>query len=144
MGPVDSGMTSTSSTRLPATVRGAAGLLLLYGIAALLNAATMQAQAGWGEPWALARALLRFLIAGLIAWGLLRRLGWAWWLGLLWSVFGLAVGGSAVLVIEAGDVHWLQPSRGQLLLGVSLLCLGGAIALLLSSSARAAFRPGAA
>jgi hypothetical protein len=117
--------------------------LLLYGIAALLNAATMQAQSGWGEPWALGRGLLRLLIAGLIAWGLLRRMGWAWWLGLLWSVFGLVVGASAMLVIEAGDLHWLQPSRGQLLLGVTLLSLGGAIALLLSSSARAAFRPGA-
>ena len=130
-------MTSNSSTRLPATVRGAAGLMLLYGVAALLNAVTMQAQAGWGEPWALTRALLRLLISGFIAWGLLRRMGWAWWLGLLWSVFGLVVGALAMLVIEAGDVHWLQPSRGQLLLGVTLLSLGGVIALLLSSSARA-------
>jgi len=137
-------MTSNGSALLPATVRGAAGLMLLYGIAALLNAGTMQAQAGWGEPWALGRALLRLLISGFIAWGLLRRMGWAWWLGLLWSVFGLVVGASAVLVIEAGDVHWLPPSRGQLLLGVTLLSLGGAIALLLSSSARAAFRPGTA
>lgn len=137
-------MTSNSSTGLPATVRAAAGLLLLYGITALLNAVTMQAQAGWGEPWALGRALLRLLISGFIAWGLLRRMGWARWLGLLWSAFGLVVGALAVLVIEAGDVHWLPPSRGQLLLGVTLLSLGGAIALLLSSSARAALRPGAA
>jgi hypothetical protein len=134
-------MTSNSATQLPATVRGAAGFMLLYGIAALLNAVTMQAQAGWGEPWALGRALLRLLISGFIAWGLLGRMGWAWWIGLLWSVFGLAVGALAMLVFEAGDVYWLPPSRGQLLLGVTLLSLGGAIALLLSSSARAAFRP---
>src|SRR5918996_2382715 len=104
-------MTSNSSTGLPATVRAAAGLLLLYGIAALLNAVTMQAQAGWGEPWALGRALLRLLISGFIAWGLLRGLGWAWWLGLLWSVFGLVVGALAVLVVEAGDVHLPPPRR---------------------------------
>jgi hypothetical protein len=133
-------MTSNGSARLPPAVRGAAALLLLYGIAALLNAWTMQAQAGWGEPW---RALLRLFVSGFIAWGLLRRMGWSWWLGLLWSVFGLVLGASAMLVIDAGDVHWLPPSRDQLLLGVTLLSLGGAIALLLSSSARAAFRPGA-
>jgi hypothetical protein len=118
--------------------------MLLYGVAALLNAWTMQDQAGWGEPWALGRALLRLLVSGLIAWGLLRGMGWAWWLGLLWSVFGLVVGALAMLVIEESDVHWLPPSRGQLLLGITLVSLGGAIALLLSSSARAAFRPGAA
>jgi hypothetical protein len=118
--------------------------MLLYGIAALLNAVTMQTQAGWGEPWALGRALLRLLISAFIAWGLLRRMGWAWWLGLLWSTFGLIVGALAVLVVDAGDVHWLPPSRGQLLLGFTLLSLGGVIALLLSSSARAALRPGAA
>jgi hypothetical protein len=104
----------------------------------------MQAQAGWGEPWALGRALLRLLISGFIAWGLLRGMRWAWWLGLLWSVFGLIVGALAVLVVEAGDVHWLPPSRGQLLLGVMLLSLGGVIALLLSSSARAGYRADAA
>jgi hypothetical protein len=137
-------ISATDSTRLPATVQAAAGLILLYGVVALLNALTMQSQAGWGEPWALGRALLRLLISGLIAWGLVRRARWAWWVGLGWSAFGLALGASAMLVFEMGDIHWLAPSRAQLPLVVMLLSLGSAIALLLTRSGRAVFRPGAA
>jgi hypothetical protein len=131
---------ATDSGRLPGTVQAAAGLILLYGALALLNALTMQSQAGWGEPWALGRALLRLLVSGFIAWGLFRRAGWAWWMGLGWCAFGLGIGASALLVFERGDVHWLAPSRAQLLLGIMLLSLGGAIALLVTPSARAAFR----
>ena len=131
-----------SSARLPGTVRAAAGLILAYGVLALANALTMQSQAGWGEPWAMGRALLRLLVSGLIAWGLLRRARWAWLVGLGWSVFGLFLGASAMLVVERGDIHWLPPSRAQLLLGSLLLSLGGAIALLITPSARAAFRAG--
>jgi hypothetical protein len=134
----------TQSSRLPRTVQGAAGLILLYGVLALLNALTMQSQAGWGEPWALGRALLRLLVSGFIAWGLVRLARWSWWVGLGWSVFGLGLGASAMLVFERGDVHWLAPSRAQFLLGVMLLSLGGAIALLVTPSARTAFRSGAA
>lgn len=125
---------------LPGTVRAAAGLILVYGVLALANALTMQGQAGWGEPWALGRSLLRLLISAVIAWGLLRRAGWAWWVGLGWSIFGLVLGASAMLVYQRGDIHWLAPSRGQLLLGGTLLSLGGAVALLVTPSGRAAFR----
>ncbi len=135
---------ATALNRVPRSVAAAAGLILLYGVLALLNALTMQNQAGWGEPWALGRALLRLLVSGIIAWGLLRRARWGWWVALGWGIFGLALGASATLVFERGDIHWLAPSRGQLLLGVMLLSLGGAIALLITQSARAAFRAGAA
>lgn len=130
----------SGTPRVPVTIQAAAGLILLYGVVALVNALTMQSRAGWGEPWALSRALLRLSVSGLIAWGLLRRRAWAWWLGLAWCVFGLALGASAMLVFERGDVHWLAPSRAQLPLGVMLLSLGGAIALLITPSARAASR----
>jgi hypothetical protein len=131
---------ATTSSRLPSTVWVAAGLILAYGVLAVANALTMQSQAGWGEPWALGRGLLRLLVSGVIAWGLFRRARWAWWVGLGWSVFGLVLGASRMLVVERGDIHWLAPSRAQLLLGVMLLSLGGAIALLITPSARAAFR----
>jgi peptidoglycan/LPS O-acetylase OafA/YrhL len=137
-------ISAPNSTRIPGTVRTAAGLVLLYGVVALLNALTMQSQAGWGEPWALGRAILRFLISALIAWGLFRKARWAWWVGLGWSVFGVALGASTLLVFERGDIHWLAPNRAQLLLGVMLLSLGGVIALLITPSSRAAFRSDAA
>ncbi|MBA3893821.1 MAG: hypothetical protein H0X69_09005 [Gemmatimonadales bacterium] len=135
-------MPVSDSSRQHLIIQAAAGLILLYGAVALLNALTMQAQAGWGEPWALGRALLRLLISGLVAWGLYRRARWAWWVGLAWSFFGLFLGASAMLVFERGDIHWLAPSRAQLPLGVMLLSLGGAIALLITPAGRAAFRPG--
>ena len=135
--------TVIDSHSLPGTVRAAAGLILVYGVLAVANALTMQSRAGWGEPWALGRALLRLLVSAVIAWGLFRRAPWAWWLGLGWSLFGLGVGAAAILVFERGDIHWLAPSRAQWLLGVMLLSLGGAIALLVTPTARAAFRSGA-
>lgn len=134
----------TDSHELPGTVRAAAGLILVYGVLAVANALTMQSQAGWGEPWALGRSVLRLLVSAVIAWGLLRRARWAWWVGLGWSVFGLAVGASAMLVFQRGDIHWLVPSPAQLLPGAMLLSLGGAIALLVTPGGRAAFRAGAA
>ena len=132
----------TDSRGLPGTVWMAAGLILLYGLVALLNALTMQSQAGWGEPWALGRALLRLLVSGLIAWGLFRRAAWAWWIGLGWCVIGVGLGAAAMLVFESGDIHWLRPSRAQIPLGAMLLSLGIAFALLITPSGRAAFSPG--
>jgi hypothetical protein len=76
----------------------------------------------------------------LIAWGLLHRARWAWWLGLALATFWLAAGALAVLVLERGDVYWLPPSGFQIFLVVSLLSLGLAVALLLSPSARTMFR----
>jgi hypothetical protein len=137
-------MSPSDSVGRYGTIRAAAGLITLYGVVALLNALTMQTQAGWGEPWALGRALLRLLVSALVAWALLRRAPWAWWVALGWCLFGLFLGASAMLVFERGDIHWLRPSRAQLPLGVMLLSLGGAIALLITPSGRAALRRGAA
>jgi hypothetical protein len=129
-----------SPDTLPASVKLAAALFVGYGLAVALNATVMQAAAGWGAPHDFPRAILRLIGTGLIAWGLLRRVRWAWWLGLLLAVYWLSAGALAVLVLERGDVYWLPPSGFQTLLVVSLVCLGAAVALLLSPSARAVFR----
>jgi hypothetical protein len=76
-----------------------------------------------------------------VAWGLLRRERWAWWLGVILAGFWLAMGVLAVGVLERGDFYWLPPSGFQLFLAVSLLSLFLALALLLSPSARRVFRP---
>jgi len=134
-------MTGQPETRaLPVNVKLAAALFLLYGVAVVLNATAVQSAAGWGEAGGVPRAFLRLAGCGLIAWGLLHRARWAWQLGLALAAFWLMVGAAAVLVIERGDVHWLPPSGFQLLLAVSLLCLGGAVALLLTPTARGVFR----
>ena len=104
----------------------------------------MQSEAGWVEAADFPRALVRLVGTLVIAWGLLHRARWAWWLGLGLAAFWLATGALAVLVLERGDVYWLPPSRFQIFLVVSLLCLGLALALLLSPPARAVFRRPAA
>jgi hypothetical protein len=128
--------------RLPASVKLAAALILLYGAAALLNATVMEGAGGWTAVRGEYRAVIRLLFAGAIAWGLLRRAPWAWWLGIVLAVFWLGTGVLAVAVLERGDVYWLAPSGFQILLAVALLSLGMALALLLSPSARRTFRRG--
>jgi hypothetical protein len=125
---------------LPASVKLAAALFVAYGLAVVLNATVMQAGGGWGVARDVPRAMLRLIGTGIIAWGLLRRARWAWWLGLVLAVFWLSAGALAVLVFERGDVYWLSPSGFQTFLVVSLVCLGSAVALLISPSARAVFR----
>jgi peptidoglycan/LPS O-acetylase OafA/YrhL len=128
------------SETLPANVKLAAALFVLYGLAVVLNVTVMQTAAGWGAPRDFPRAILQLIGAGLIAWGLVRRARWAWWLGIVLAVFWLVAAALVVLVLDRGDVYWLPPSGSQTFLVASLVCLGGAVALLISPSARAVFR----
>lgn len=131
---------SNAAGAVPRSVKLAAALFVVYGIAVVLNAVAVQSAAGWLAPRDFPRALIRLAGTGLIAWGLLHRARWAWWLGLVLATLWLAAGAVTTLVLEHGDVYWLQPSGFQIFLAVSLLCLGGALVLLLLPSARAAFR----
>ena len=131
---------ASSSEALPNSVKLAAGIFVVYGVAVVLNATAVQGATGWLAAADFPRALIRLLGTGLIAWGLLHRARWAWWLGLVLAAVWLVAGALTVLVLEQGDVHWLRPSGFQTFLVVSLLCLGLAVALLLSPSARAVFR----
>jgi hypothetical protein len=125
---------------MPASVQAAAALFVVYGLAVLLNMTVMQRSGGWSaersEPW----VLIQLIVAGVIAAGLVRRAPWAWWLGVVLGAIWLVSGALAVLVLEHGDVYWLPPSGFQSVLVVSLGLLGVALALLLSPSARKAFR----
>ena len=125
---------------VPASVKAAAALFVVYGLAVLLNTTGMQRSGGWSaeraEPW----VLIQLIVAGVIAAGLVRRAPWAWWLGVALGAIWLVSGALAVLVFEHGDVYWLPPSGFQSLLVVSLGLLGVALALLFSPSARKAFR----
>jgi hypothetical protein len=132
------------SEPLPSSVKLAAGLFVAYGVAVVLNATAIQGTSGWVGAGDFPRALIRLFGTGLIGWGLLRRARWAWWIGLVFAAFWLVADALAVLVIERGDVYWLRPGGLQIFLVVSLLCLGLAVALLLSPSVRAVFRRPAA
>jgi hypothetical protein len=125
---------------LPNNVKLAAALFVVYGLAVVFNATALQGSANWVAAADFPRALIRLLGTLVIAWGLLHRARWAWWLGVGLAAVGLAAGALAVLVLERGDVYWLPPSGLQIFLVVSLLCLGLSLALLLSPSTRTVFR----
>ena len=133
-------LTTVSSRSLPNGVKAAAALFVVYGICAFLNVVVVMPSAGWPAPTEWVRALVRLVGAGLIAWGLLRRERWAWGFGLVLGLFWIVTDGLVTLVVQHGDVVWLRPSGFQLLLTVSLIGLGAAIALLLTPGVRAAFR----
>ncbi|HET7874991.1 MAG TPA: hypothetical protein VFN71_05650, partial [Methylomirabilota bacterium] len=107
----------------PAGVVAAAGFFLIYGIAVVVNAATTQGWTGWIEAGSVPRAVLRLAGAGLVAWGLLRGVAWAWWVGLALAILWLASGMVPLVVMERGDLQWLQPSSDQVYLVISLLSL---------------------
>ena len=129
---------------LPRGVKLAAGLFVGHGVMTFINATAVLAAAGWAAPRGWLRAAFHLLASGLIAWGLLHRARWAWVVGLLLAGVWLLVGLVTILVVEHWDVYWLPPSRFQLVLTAALMCLGSAAALLLTPSARAAFRRPAA
>jgi hypothetical protein len=131
---------------IPASLKLAALCFALFAVAVLFNTAT-QFGAGWlvfHHGWwgtrQIARVGFRVVGAAALAWGLFRGARWAWVLGLIFGSFWLVGDLLTVIVFERRDLEWLAPSGFQLFLFASLACLGAAIALLLSSSARAAVR----
>jgi hypothetical protein len=125
---------------VPRNVSAAAAMFVLYGVSVLLNAIRAQGETGWSDAGDFGRALLRLFGCGLVAWGLLRGERWSWWLGLALALLWLVAGTLTMAVFERGDMHWLRPSNAQLFLAGGMLCLGIAVTLLLTPSARSAFR----
>jgi len=124
----------------PAGVVAVAALFLLYGIGMVINAEQTRGWTGWIEAGSLPRALLRLAGAALVAWGLVQGAAWAWWVGLALAILWLAGGLVPVVVMEGGDLRWLEPSGDQVVLALSLLSLALAITLLLTRSVRGFFR----
>jgi hypothetical protein len=125
---------------VPAAAKIAGALFLIYGLAAVVSAAGAETDVGSASGLMLPRALVRLLASAVIAWGLTRGSRWAWWLGLVAGLIWLLMSAAAIVVLDRGDIHWLQPSSYQLFMAISLVSLGLAIALLLSRDVRAAFR----
>jgi len=125
---------------LPASVKLAAGLFMGYGVMTFINTTAVLAGAGLAAPRGWLHATFHLAGSAMIAWGLLHRARWAQVLGLVLAGVWLLVGMVTTLVVERWDVYWLPPSRFQLVLTASLICLGSAVSLLLTPSAMAAFR----
>lgn len=129
------------SPPLPRSVRAAVLCFLGYGVVVVLNAILLLA-GDWGGPAMAAQALLRFLAVGVLAGGLVRRRRWAWWISVVVGGVGIVLGVFAAVVFattEPGDLL-PYPTLTVTLIALSVALLGTVLALLLSPSARAAFR----
>jgi hypothetical protein len=133
--------------RIPLSLKLAALCFALFALAVVFNSVT-QFGAGWlvfHHRWwmtrQIAREAFRVVGAGAVAWGLFRGARWAWVLGLILGSFWLVGDLLTVIVFERHDLEWLAPSGFQMFLFAALGCLGAAIVLLLSPSARVAVRP---
>ena len=93
---------------VPHVVRRGAHYFLAYGVAVVISAAIQQSMGGWEQWQDFPRALLRLLGCAAIAWGLIRRSLWAWWLAVLvgssWLILGaLGVAGFTFGLLYADE-----------------------------------------
>lgn len=131
-----------NSAPVPRPVRAAALLTALYGVMVLANALVLQTAGGWAAAGEFPRALVRLAGCGLIAYGLMRGLRWAWWVGVVFGGFWALMGAGALLVLgRMGAWHTLPlPGFSAAFLVASVLVIGAALALLLQPASRDAFR----
>lgn len=113
-------------------------MLVAYGLWVVINATLRQMATDWIDSGDYPRALIRLGGMVLIAYGLLRRQRWGWWLGVLMPSFFLLFAVGAVALAVAGGEAAAPVDLGQLL--VPALCLAVGVALLLTTSSRAVFR----
>jgi hypothetical protein len=133
---------SIHTSPMPRQVRTAALLLVAYGVMVVAHALILQQAGGWAEAREFPRALLRLFGCGLIAFGLMRGLRWAWWVGVIAAGFWSLMGGGALLIF-ARTGAWDQlpmPAVTGPVLFVGVLLVAGALALLLQPGSRDAFR----
>jgi hypothetical protein len=120
-------------------VKLAAALLLVYGAWVVIQATGHQMGTDWADSRGYPRALLRCAGMMAIAFGLLLRARFAWWLGVVMGSFLTLLGiAGSVLLATLDESHQGLPGPPDLT--VPILCLGGAVLLLLTPSARGAFR----
>ncbi len=122
------------------TIRVAAGLLLVYAAATLLNLGFSVWYTGIAEP--APRILLRVAAVVVAAIGLYRQQRWAWWLGLIIAAWLIAGG---ILAIASGQLSGLAAHRLYPLLDYLYFVVGfgsaiAAVFALLTPSSRLAVR----
>jgi hypothetical protein len=130
-------------TGVPATLRWAAIALGAYGLVVVVNATVLQAMNDWAGLAEYPRALIRAVGVAFVVWGLLRRSRLAWWLGVVLALFWLAMSVFGVVMffsVWTPEADGLLPRGFYVVLTATCALLGGAAALLLAPSSRAAVR----
>jgi hypothetical protein len=121
----------------------AAGLLVVYAVAVVLNALRVHGELG-SEGLGLARAAVRCAGVGLVAWGLWRRARWAWWIGVIMAGLLCLTGSLAIAILRVTPDTSAVNSSAALtpFLYIYVVLMGAVAVLLLLPSSRAAFRAG--
>ena len=132
---------------VPAFVRWSAWLFVAYGIIVLAGATVSQALNDWVAIDQYPRAVVRTAGVTLIAWALMRRKRWAWWLGvglgLIWAVTGWAGFVTViVLLLQSADEAAVMDPAFVVVSVLTLVVLTAAVTLLLLPPSRVAFRRG--
>jgi hypothetical protein len=126
----------------PPTVTMAAALLVTYGLWVVWRATQAQIAAGWVNADDYPRALIRLAGMGLIAFGLIRRQRWGWWLGVSVPVLLLLalIGGGMVAYSLAGGAGLASIATMAPDLHVAIVLLLISVILLLLPASREVFR----
>jgi hypothetical protein len=128
---------------LPTTLRAAAVLLVAYGIVVLVNATVLQMRSDWEGVSEYPRAIVRAVGMAVLAWGLLRRLRWFWWLAVGLALFWIVTAMAGVALIRSLGTAETDPILAPgfyWTLALTTALLTAAVVLLLLPSSRAAFR----
>ena len=134
-------------TNVPSTVRWSAWLFVVYGLIVLAGATVAQALNDWAAIGDYPRAVIRAAGVTLIAWALMRRRWWAWWmgvgLGLLWAATGWASFVALIVLLAGSADESVAVEPGFVVVSVlTLVVLTAAVTLLLLPRSRAPFRRG--
>ena len=124
---------------IPPTVRWAAGLAFADAAVVLAYATYGQVQSDWVNARDYASGLVRTIGFVVIGYGLLRRLKFAWWLGVAFSAYLLLGGVFALVVLYALRGSADRPPLPTLFVPVavtSLAILAAFIALLAHPKSR--------
>lgn len=126
---------------MPTNVKLAAGFLVAYGVTIVIQALIGQALTDLDDPLGAIRAFGRAALSAFVAWALTRGQRWAWWVAVIAAtVFGLAGALGLVTIAALGSSAPPLPARAYFFIGLSVLELGAVAALLLTPTARKAFR----
>lgn len=134
---------NTDKNAAPEAVRWAAVALATYAVVVLAYATISQMQSGWEAAASYPRALIRAGGMALVAWGVLQRARWAWWLAVALSGFwvvGSVVGLGAMFHIGGSEAAEVLPGGFLMVMSVTAALLVAAIILLCLPKSRAAFK----
>jgi len=125
---------------MPGTLKLAVSLLVLYGLTGLAQVVLLGIATEWVDRVSLVKEASRLVLTLLLAWGLLTRRGWAWWVAVVATgAFGVLAAVAFAGLFGFGGRGASLTSVGGVMAMVVLFSLIGAFVLLVLPQSRRAF-----